>query len=61
LAGYVPSPESNYGPTEAEETTMNKASTKKTSTKKVVDLSVKDAARVVGGLSLNYTKIEHGN
>ena len=36
---------------------MNKASTKKTATKKITDLSAKDAARVVGGL--NFTKIEY--
>ena len=53
------SPEANYGPTEAKEKTMNKASTKKTATKKITDLSAKDAARVVGGL--NFTKIEYKN
>ncbi len=36
---------------------MNKASAKKTATKKVADLDVKDAAKVVGGL--NFSKIEY--
>lgn len=58
LAGYVLSPDANYGPLEAKEKTMNKESSKKTTTKKAAaDLAVKNAAAVAGGL--NFTKIEY--
>ena len=39
---------------------MKKVSTKKATTpNKIEDLAVKDDAKVTGGLSLNFTKVEY--
>ena len=52
------SPAVDCGPEAQEDDEMKKVSTKK-ATNKVEDLPVKDDAKVAGGLSLNFTKVEY--